>query len=297
MLPQAKDACNGQTFSDCVRACLKRVAVRHRLRILEGMKTHTDPTDVTDRQWHCIKHDVPHAKTGGRPRTVDMRQGINAILYVLVTGCQWRQLPTDYPTWQTVYSSFRMWRDDGTWQRIHDTLRARVRQQAGRHTHPTAGCLASQRVKASAHRGVRGYDNGKKVNGRKRHLLVDTMGVLLVIVVTAASVSDPRGAKLVFGRLRGAGNKLRRIWVDGTYRGTLMAWVIAHYQFLLQAIMRSDTDTGFVVLPRRWVVKRTFAWLTQCRRLGKDYEVLPKTSEACMYLAMTRLMIRRLARS
>lgn len=259
------------------------------------MKTQTYPTDVTDRQWHCIKDDVPSAKAGGRPRSVDMRQVINAIMYVLVTGCQWRMLPKDYPKWQTVYYYFRIWRDDGTWQRIHDTLRAKVREQAGRHKQPTAGCLDSQSVKSSANRGERGYDSGKKITGRKRHLLVDTMGLLLMIVVTAASVSDPQGAKLVFARLGGSAKKLRRIWVDGTYRGKLMEWVIEHCHFLLQAVLRSDKQKGFVVLPRRWVVERTFAWLTQCRRLGKDYEVLPKSSEALIYIAMTRLMTRRLA--
>lgn len=180
---------------------------------------------------------------------------------------------------------------------MHDTLRASVRQQAGRHKHPTAGCRDAQSVKANANRGERGYDAGKLVKGRKRHVLVDIMGLLLVIVVTAASVSDPQGAKLVFRRLRGAGKKLRRIWVDSTYRGKLMDWVLDHYQFLLQAVLRSDKDKGFVVLPRRWVVERTFAWLTQCRRLGKEYEVLPKSSEALIYITMTRLMIRRLARS
>ena len=260
------------------------------------MQTQTYPTDMTDRQWDCIKTDVPAAKTGGRPRKVDIRQVINAIFYVLVTGCQWRQMPSNYPKWQTVYWYFRIWRDDGTWQRIHDTLRAKVRQQAGRHKHPSAGCLDSQSVKASANRGERGYDSGKMVKGRKRHLLVDTLGLLLIIVVTAASVSDPQGAKMVFGRLRGRGKKLRRIWVDGTYRGKLIDWVSDHCRFLLQAVLRSDKDKGFVVLPRRWVVERTFAWLTQCRRLGKDYETLPKSSEALIYIAMTRLMIRRLAR-
>lgn len=251
---------------------------------------------MTDRHWDCIKHDVPCAKTGGRPRTVDIRQVINAILYVLVTGCQWRQLPKDYPKWQTVYAYFRQWRDDGTWQRIHATLRARVRQQAGHHKHPTAGCLDSQSVKASAHRGVRGYDGGKQIMGRKRHILVDTMGLLLVVIVTAASVSDPQGAKLLLRRLGGGGKKLRRIWVDGTYRGMLLEWVLEHYQFLLQPVMHATKQKGFVVLPRRWVVERTFAWLTQCRRLSKDYEVLPRSSEALIYLAMTRVMLRRLAR-
>lgn len=259
------------------------------------MKTQTYPTDLTDRQWDCIKDDVPCAKAGGRPRSVDTRQVINAILYLLVTGCQWRMLPKQYPKWQTVYSYFRTWRDNGTWQRIHDTLRAKVRVQAGRHKHPTAGCLDSQSVKASANAGERGYDSGKQVKGRKRHILVDTMGLLLVVVVTVASLADAQGAKQVLKRLGGSGKKLRRIWVDGTYRGKLIEWVAEHCQFLLQCVMRSDKQKGFVVLPRRWVVERTFAWLTQCRRLGKDYEVLPSSSEAMIYIAMTRLMIRRLA--
>lgn len=259
------------------------------------MKHQTYPTDQTDRQWQCIMPLIPQAKAGGRPRSSDMRQVINAILYIVVTGAQWRMLPTDYPKWQTVYHYFRRWRDDGTWQRIHDTLRAEVRQQAGRHKHPTAGCLDSQSVKTTQVPGDRGYDKGKNVNGRKRHLVVDTLGLLLAVVVTAASVSDPAGARLLVARLGGACKKLRKLWVDGTYRGTLVDWVADHCQFLLQPVLRSDDVKGFVVLPRRWVVERTFAWLTQCRRLSKDYEVLPASSEAMIYIAMTRLMLRRLA--
>jgi putative transposase len=259
------------------------------------MKYQTYPTDLTDRQWNCIKDLIPAAKPGGRPRSVDMRLIINAILYVVVSGIQWRMLPKDYPTWKTVYDYFRTWRNDGTWQRIHDTLRAQVRQQAGRHKHPTAGCLDSQSVKTTQIPGERGYDKGKNVNGRKRHILVDTMGLLVVVVVTAASVSDPAGARLLLAQLGGAGKKLRRIWVDGTYRGTLVDWVLDHFRFVLQPVLRTDGKKGFLVLPRRWVVERTFAWLTQCRRLSKDYEVLPASSEAMIYLAMTRLMLRRLA--
>ncbi len=259
------------------------------------MQNQTYPTDLTDRQWQCIMLLNPPAQAGGRPRSVDMRQVINAILYLVVTGCQWRMLPKDYPKWQTVYHYFRTWRDDGTWQRIHDTLRAEVRRRAGRHKHPTAGALDSQSVKTTQIPGLRGFDKGKNVNGRKRHVLVDTLGLLLVVVVTAASTSDPAGARLLFARLGGAGKKLRKIWVDGTYRGKLVDWVSKHCQFRLQPVLRSDDLKGFVVLPWRWVVERTFAWLTQCRRLSKDYEVLPASSEAMIYIAMMRLMIRRLA--
>jgi putative transposase len=259
------------------------------------MKTQTYPTDISDRQWDCINDLIPAAKQGGRPRHVHMRHIINALLYVVVGGIPWRMLPKDYPNWKTVYPSVRQWRDDGTWQRIHDTLRAAVRRKAGRHKHPTAGCLASQSVKTTHTPGVRGYDRGKKINGRKRHLLVDTMGLLLAVVVTAASVSDPAGARRLCARLGGGCKKLRRIWVDGTYRGKLVDWTLEHWWFVLEPVLRADAMQGFVVLPRRWVVERTFAWFTQCRRLSKDYEVLPASSEAMIYLAMTRLMLRRLA--
>jgi putative transposase len=230
-----------------------------------------------------------------------MRKVINGILYIVVGGCQWRMMPTQYPRWKSIYHYFRMWRDDGTWQRIHDRVRADLRRKVGRDKQATAACLDSQSVKSTQVPGVRGYDTNKRVMGRKRHVVTDTMGLLLAVVVTPASTSDPQGARQVLSTLRGlgTGKRLRRIWVDGIYRGGLMEWVKKHFNFVLEPVLRSD-DTkgvkGWVVLPRRWVIERTFSWLSYSRRLARDYEVLPKSSEAFIYISMTRLMLRRLAR-
>jgi len=222
---------------------------------------------------------------------------VNAILYVVVGGIQWRMLPKEYPKWQSVYSYFRTWKHSGTWRRIHDTLRAKVRQRAGRHKQPTGGCLDSQSVKTTAVPGPRGFDKAKLVNGRKRHLLVDTLGLLMSIRVTTASVQDRDGARLLLSRLDGSCKKLRLIWVDGGYRGQLLDWVAERFRFRLRVVPRPKEQKGFVVLPRRWVVERTFAWLNHHRRLSKDYEGLMSTSETMVYIAMIRLMLRRLART
>ena|ERR1041385_2718621 len=259
------------------------------------MTNQNYPTDLTDSQWQLIKDLIPPEKPGGRHRELDMRQVLNAVFYLVDNGNKWRSLPHDFPKWPSVYHYFRQWRQDGTWQRIHDTLRSQLRQQSGRHKHATAGCLDSQSVKSASLPGVRGFDAHKNVNGRKRHILVDTLGLLILVVVSAASVQDRDGAKLLLRRLRGVGKKLRRIWVDGAYRGELLNWAARHCRAILQPVLRSDQKKGFVVLARRWVVERTFSWFNHARRLSKDYEVLTSSSEAMIYIAMTRLMLRRLA--
>ena len=249
---------------------------------------------MTDSQWHHIRELFEKRSQMGRPRTLDLREVVNAILSVLASGVQWRYLPKEYLKRQSVYYYFRKFERDGTWLRVHEQLRSQLRKKTGKHKHPTAGCLDSQSVKTVGVSSCFGYDAGKKVKGRKRHILVDTLGLLLVVIVTVADVQDRDGAKLLFRKLLGSCKKVRRIWVDGGYRGELLNWVKVNFKFVLAVVLRSDEQKGFVLLPRRWVVERTFAWLNHHRRLSKDYEVFPKTSATFIIIAMTRLMLRRL---
>jgi transposase len=258
------------------------------------------PTDMTAEQWELIEPLLPPKKTFGRPRSTDLRLVLNAVFYIVVAGCPWSMLPRDFPPYKTVYHYFRAWRIDGHWEKIHYQFVQWERVAQGREPVPSAASLDSQSVKIAilTDRDI-GYDGGKKIKGRKRHLLVDTLGLVMMVVVTAANVSDQQGARLIFERIRAVPERLRRlalIWVDGTYEGVDFAkWVKELYFWVLQTIKRSDDAKGFILLPKRWVVERTWGWLNWSRRLAKDYEILPKTSETFIYVAMIRLMLLRLA--
>ena len=254
------------------------------------------PSDLTDAQWQVIVPHLPVRAPGGRGRRIwPLRTIIEAILYLDRAGCAWRYLPDSFPPWRTVYGYFAAWRDDGTLARLHDALRAQVRAAAGRDREPTAAIIDSQSVRAAdtVPRASRGWDNAKKVNGRKRHIAVDTTGLLLAVVITAASVQDRDAARPLLWNLHRTSRQIRLIWADSVYNGKLNAWAAA-MKMTLQVVARRQPH-AFEVLPRRWVVERTFAWISKHRRTVRDYEGLPASHEAMILWAMIALMARRLA--
>ena len=249
--------------------------------------------DLTDEQWALIEPLLPPPATAGRREKHPRREIVNAILYVVRTGCAWRLLPREFPPWQTVFWYFKRWRADGSLDRLHDALR----DADGRDPMASAAIVDAQSVKAAdtVGRATRGYDGGKKVNGRKRHIVVDTLGLLLVVLVTAASVQDRDGGARVLDRLRFRMPSVAMIWADGGYAGRLVGYARQVLKVLVDIVRKREGQRTFEVLPRRWVVERTLSWISRCRRLAHDYERLPEHSEAMVKWAMIGLMARRLA--
>ena len=254
------------------------------------------PTALSDSQWQLIQHCFPKPGKQGRPREHTYRELLNAMFYLVRTSCQWRNLPRDFAPWGTVYHYLRAWKKNSLWETLHTLLRQAVRRAEGRQAQPSAGIVDSQSVKSSECSAERGDDAGKKITGRKRHLLVDTIGLVLLVMVLPANIQDRDGARQLlekhFGRR--PRRRVKHLWADGGYAGTLVAWALERWRCTVEIVKRTELHT-FKVLPRRWVVERTFGWLNRYRRLSRDYERQAQTGEIMVCVARIRLMLARLA--
>ncbi len=255
-------------------------------------------TDLTDAEWSVIEPLMPSPRYLGRPRKTDLREVVNALLYIASSGGAWRLLPTDFPPFSTVQKYFYRWRDEGLLRTINNTLVMLAREQADRQPSPTAGVIDSQSVRTTESGGIRGFDAGKKINGRKRHIVVDTLGLMVGLVIHSAGIQDRDGAPDVLKTILKRWPWLRHIFADGGYAGPKLRGRLEKVgKFTLEIVKRSDQANGFEALPRRWVVERTFAWLGRCRRLAKDFEKTIASSEAWIYIANIRFLTRRIARA
>lgn len=257
-------------------------------------KTKRYPSDLTDEEWAVAEPLLPHPAKRGRKRTTDLREVLNAIRYMVRSGCEWRMLPVHFPPWQTVYWWFRRFVRLLLFRTIHDIAVMIDREREGREASPSAGILDSQTVKAPAAGGSRGYDAAKKTVGRKRHVAVDTDGRLLMVNLTTAAIADSTGAQAILDALRKRWPWIKHLFADGAYDRRRLLDKAAFLDFVIEVVRRIDTEPGFKVLPRRWVVERSFGWLTRYRRLVRDYEARLDVSEAMIYAAMGSLLIRRI---
>jgi putative transposase len=257
------------------------------------------PTNLNDTEWMQIAPYLPKPSWTGAPRKHSWREIMNAMFYIVKNGCVWRALPHDFPCWQTVYHYFRLFRQTGLWEQLNTAIREAVREKEGRAPQASAMIADSQSVKSAEGGEKRGFDGGKMVSGRKRNLLVDTLGLVVLAKVTAANVQDVHAGQQLFSALAQKPELhtlLKKIFADGGYRGELVDWVQTNLHVVLEIVLKLAAQKGFQVLPKRWVIERTFAWITRNRRLARDYERLAQSSEAFIYLAMIRLGLRRLAR-